>query len=68
LSGFLYNAVWANRNEMYDPLKDQALPTMMNLEPELFPTTFVFVCSVGIALAAIGLLVYFKRRRNTASL
>ena len=32
-----------------------------NSQPQSFPTTLVFIASVGIALAVIGLLVYFKK-------
>ena len=35
--------------------------TKFQLEP--FPATLVFVASVGIALAVIGLIVYFKKRK-----
>jgi LPXTG-motif cell wall-anchored protein len=31
---------------------------------EAFPTSLVFIASVGIALAAIGLLVYLKKRQR----
>ncbi len=62
LSGFLYNLVWANKNEAYDPLKDQALPAMLNPELEVIPTAIVFMASVGIALAAVGSLIHFKKR------
>jgi hypothetical protein len=33
-------------------------------KPEPFPATLVFVASVGIALAVIGLVVYFKKLRK----
>jgi len=36
-------------------------------QPEIFPVTLVFVVSVGIALAAIGLFVYLKKRRGDNS-
>jgi hypothetical protein len=32
-------------------------------EAEPFPATLVFVSSVGIALAVIGLSIYFKKRK-----
>ena len=33
-------------------------------EPATFPATLLFVASVGIALAAVGLFVYFKKRKG----
>jgi hypothetical protein len=33
-------------------------------EAEPFPTTLVFVASLGIGLAIVGLLVYFRRRQS----
>ena len=38
-----------------------------NPQPQPFPAPLVFVASVGIALAAIGLLVYPKKRQKTRS-
>jgi hypothetical protein len=38
-------------------------PTPASTVPA-FPATLVFVASVGIALAVIGLLVYFKKRKH----
>jgi len=69
LSGFLYNAVWANKNEQYDPLKDEALPSNLNPEQEeSFPTVpLVAISAVSIAAVAVaGLLVTRGRRRKGA--
>lgn len=69
LSGFLYNAVWANKNEQYDPLKDETLPSYLNPEQEeSFPTVpLVAISAVSIAAVAVaGLLVTRGRRRKGA--
>ena len=52
--GFLYSAPPANT-----PTPSPE-PTP---KPVTFPATLVFVASVGIALAVIGLLVHFKKRK-----
>ncbi len=67
LSGFLYASVWTNINEVYDPLKDEALPSTLNpeLEHEFFPTLSVLAGSAilfGVVAAAV--LVYFKKRKR----
>jgi hypothetical protein len=36
-------------------------------QPATFPASLIFVASVGIALAVIGLLVYFKKRQRQNS-
>ena len=36
-------------------------------QPEIFPASLFFVASVGIALAAIGLFVYLKKRQKDKS-
>ena len=69
LAGFLYNAVWTNVNEQYDPLKDKFLPTTLNPEPgqESFPTVPVVVVSVIAAVSVTaGLLIYNRKRRREA--
>jgi N-acetylneuraminic acid mutarotase len=68
-SGFLYNSVWANKNEAYDPLNDPALPTMLNpeLEQEPFPTTLALASVVVLVIVGLGLQVYLKKRRSEAA-
>jgi N-acetylneuraminic acid mutarotase len=70
LAGFLYNAVWANVNEKYDPLGDESIPSSPLVSPpeseqEPFSTMLIMVASVtAIAVAGAGLLIYFKKRKH----
>lgn len=59
-------------NEQYTPIgyeNPETTPTPTatsepTLKPEPFPATLVFVALVGIALAVMGLLAYFKKRHR----
>ena len=77
--GMYYNVVRTDRNEQYDPLEDQAIPSTLSTSPtpphevtstpnpewDSFQTTLAaLACAVGIAVVSAGLLVYFKRRNK----
>jgi hypothetical protein len=55
-------------NEQYIPLGYGKPEPSPSPEPtpraESFPATLIFVASVGIALAVIGLFAYFKKRHG----
>jgi hypothetical protein len=53
-----------NQNQTTQPSNSPSpTPTPTPSVPE-FPATLIFVASVGIAVAHIGLLVYFKKRKH----
>jgi len=61
---YYYNASSGIVNFIVDTPEPTPYPSPELIQmPETIPATLVFVASVGIALAAIGLFVYFKKHK-----
>jgi hypothetical protein len=60
-----YNPTWSTISQFYVITATPSPEATPIAEP--FPATLVFVASVGIALAVIGLFVYFKKLRKVSN-
>jgi len=57
-----YNASSGIVNFTVDSPEPSATPEATS-QPATFPATLIFISSAGIAIVAIGLVVYFKKRK-----